>query len=245
MPKVVAPWTWRRCLRDFGPDDPTFFYVMLVLATYMDSSGFAYPGQGTWAKAARKSSRTIQRYIAIARRNGWISVVNAGRGGQGWAFNAYRCCVPDWIDISDLDERIGEHLAASEGDIERSDTAMSSPSNNGHDTSMSAPLKPGDFGGQGDDISESKVTTFRAEGDDKTAKKVTTQLCRTNSRSENSRSRTHAQEEAPAEAGVRVLSRKIPKTPATETEIEERRRQAAELVDGGMEKLRQIQAGRK
>lgn len=34
MPRAVAPWTWRRMLRDHGPGDAGFLLVMLVLATW-------------------------------------------------------------------------------------------------------------------------------------------------------------------------------------------------------------------
>lgn len=169
---------------------------MLVLATYMDRGGFAYPGQPTWARAARKTVRTIQRYIARAKRDGWLEVVNAGRSGRGWAFNGYRCCVPDAVLLPEQDEEIATAIVAEYGDVEADDIAVSSATPNGHDITVSAPLAESSRNvTEGDDIRDTKVPTFGAEGADISPEKVPTSGCRTNSRSENSRSRTHAQDE--------------------------------------------------
>jgi hypothetical protein len=127
-------------LRDHGPSDPGFLLVMLVLGTYMDKQGFAYPGQPTWAKAARMSTRMLQRYIARGRSLEWLVVVNAGRGGRGWAYNGYRCCIPDGIQLDEKDEAIADAIVAQAGDIEGGDdTMMSSPSGVGSDMAMSSP----------------------------------------------------------------------------------------------------------
>lgn len=134
----------------------------------------------------------IQRYIARAREEGWLEVGNAGRGTKGWRHNYYRCCAPDWIELGPKDERIGEHLEAQVGGV-GDDTITSPPRTNGHDTLMSSPTAQRVLG---DDMSNTLVTTPAPLGDDTTGNLVTTQLCRTNSRSENSRYRTPAQEEA-------------------------------------------------
>jgi hypothetical protein len=189
MPRAVAPWTWRRALRDHGPEDPHFLLAMLVLNTFMDATGFAYPGQSTWARGARKSVRMIQRYIVRARSEGWLYVVNAGRTGRGWAHHGYRCCVPDYIKLSEKDERISDHIISTVGDVEGDDTAMSPRLTQRVD---------------GDDTKRNKVATSGRHGGDMTSGEVATQLCRTNSGSENSHSITHAIEEAPAKAGALV-----------------------------------------
>lgn len=196
MARAVAPWSWRRLLRDYGPNDPGFLLAMLILGTYMDESGFAYPSQATWARAARKSARMIQRYIARGRREGWIAAVNAGRGGKGWAFNAYRCCVPDSVVLTEKDEELSDTITSTMGevddDIEGTDTAVSVPSSNGHDTIVSAPHTPPAVG---NDTRVPKVTTPAAHGHDTTSIQVPTQLCRTKSGSEKFGSRSLAQEE--------------------------------------------------
>jgi len=194
-------------LRDHGPNDPGFLLVMLVLATYMDRHGFAYPGQPTWAKAARKSVRMLQRYIARGRGLGWLEVINAGRGGKGWAFNGYRCCIPDGIELNEKDEAIATAIVAEAGDVDGDDTVMLPPSDVGRDIAMSPPIEksstkhsnPGGLRGtkpsastvqaQGrDDMASKMVTTSEALGGDKSSNLVATQLWRTNSRSENSHS---------------------------------------------------------
>jgi hypothetical protein len=153
VPRAVAPWTWRRKLRDHGPEDPSFLLAMLMLNTWMDGEGFAYPGQPKWAKAARTSVRNLQRHIAKGRRLGWIDVVNAGRGGKGWAFNGYRCCVPDDVPLDEKDERISDAIIAQAGDV-------------GDDTAMSSPTIPR---AHGDDTERPMVTTNGHLGDDKSA----------------------------------------------------------------------------
>ena len=223
MPQVVAPWTWRRMLRDHGPDDAGFLLAMFVLTTWLNNDGFAYPGQPLWARGARKSVRMLQRYIARARREGWLSVVNAGRGGKGWAFNGYRCCIPDSIKLDDKDEAISTALQAQNGTIDADDISVSSPRVNGHDTKMSSPTTTKSHG---DDTARTMVTTSRALGDDTTGNLVATSGSRTNSRSENSHFNNSQEKAALARSALGKSVRK----PATPEEIQERRQQAAELV---------------
>jgi hypothetical protein len=186
-------------LRDHGPNDPGFLLVMLVLATYMDRHGFAFPGQPTWAKAARRSVRMLQRYIARGRTLGWLEVVNAGRSGKGWAFNGYRCCVPDGIELDEKDESIAEAIIAEAGDVDGDDTMMSLPQVSRSDIAMSSPAgkpssKPSGTPSpdvprlDGDDMARTMVTTSGTFGDDISGNLVATQLWRTNSCSENSHS---------------------------------------------------------
>lgn len=221
---------------------------MLILKTYMNNEGFAYPGQPTWAKGARKSVRMIQRYIARARSEGWLAVMNAGRGGRGWAFNGYRCCVPGRILLREDDERIGDFIQAQVGDIEQDDIAVSVPSED-HDTIVSPPQSrtPLPKGrepsrntetAEGDDMERSKVTTSGTQGDDISSTRyrhldgVLTPSSRTPS------FRTHAQEEA--RVGTRALIGGIPIE-----SVEERSRRVEANRRKAMDDIARLQAAGK
>jgi hypothetical protein len=118
VPIPVAPWTWRRALRDFGPRDPGVLCSLLVLATYMDRNGFAWPSQKAWARGARVEVRSVQRHLQIAVAAGWVRIENAGRSGQGWRRNAYRCTVPDALPLDDKDEEISTAITAEFGEVD-------------------------------------------------------------------------------------------------------------------------------
>lgn len=152
MARAVAPWTWAKKLRDHGPSDPGFLLAMLVLRTYMDESGFAYPGQGTWAKGARKSVRMIQRYIVRAQHDDWLVVGNAGRTGQGWKHNGYRCCVPDWVALGEKDEVLADAVTAIFGEVEDTDIVASAPVANATNTTSNAASTTTNTGTKADDI---------------------------------------------------------------------------------------------
>jgi len=216
MPRAVAPWTWKRALRDHGPDDRGFLLAMLMLNTYMDNSGYAYPSQSTWASASRISTRHLQRHLALAQQLGWVSVVNAGRGGQGWRHNGYRCCVPDHVELEEKDEALADVIASQVGDIESQ--------NNGGDRIASSRIP---ITAEGDDNNRVNVTTGGAHRDDIRSEKVATPTWRSNSRSENSRPITHAPYEALGD--VRGLAKEMPSR-TTADEIQRRRLQAAEIV---------------
>lgn len=167
MPRPVAPWTWRRALRDHGPRSQGLLLTLYTIGTYMDRDGIAWPSQELIAAGARASVRTVQRHIAIAERAGWLGIQLAGRGGQGWRHNAYRAAVPDDVPLDDLEEGIADAITAQNGGIEpieRHDTIVSSPSVKGHDTIVSARTSPGL---ERDDNRHQNVTTKTAEGDDK------------------------------------------------------------------------------
>lgn len=194
MPRAVAPWTWRRAIRDHGPQNATSCLVLYVIGTFMDRNGFAFPGQKLLAAGARMSDRTLRRHLDKLERAGWIAIEIAGRTGQGWAHHAYRASVPDSLAIDDLDEGIAEALIAQNGDLE---------ANEGADTAMSTPLPVTTANGA--DIRGMKVRTNGTEGADTRGHKVRTQLCPINSRSETPAYRTHAPEEAPANAGAQFV----------------------------------------
>jgi hypothetical protein len=190
VPKPVALWTWRQMLRDHGPPDPKFLLAMLVLSIYMNRDGFGYPGQLKWAAGARMSLRSVQRHIQTGKRLGWLHVENAGRGGKGWAFNAYRCCVPDDLALEELDEKISEHIIAQESDVDGPAIALARPS----------PLQTltNHHPNHGAAKTEAMLPPSGATGSAKQDSMAPPQLWRTNSGSENSGSRTQAQEEAHA-----------------------------------------------
>lgn len=166
MPRPVAPWTWRRALRDHGPRSQGLLLTLYTIGTYMDRDGIAWPSQELIAAGARASVRTVQRHIAIAERTGWLGVQLAGRGGQGWRHNAYRAAVPDDVPLDDLEEGIADAITAQNGGIEtpeRHDTIVSSPSAKGHDTIVSARTRTDQ---ERDDNRHQNVTTKAAKRDD-------------------------------------------------------------------------------
>ena len=113
MSRLVSPWTWRRALRERGPENPGELLTLLVIGTYMNRSGEAYPSQKLIASGARCSKRTVQRHITSAREQGWITVYLAGRAGQQWRHSMYQARVPDWLVLDDLDEEISDYIEAS------------------------------------------------------------------------------------------------------------------------------------
>jgi hypothetical protein len=164
--RAVSPWTWRRALRDHGPQSPGVLLTLYTIGTFMNRDGIAWPSQEAIASGARASVRTVQRHIAAALRAGWLGVELAGRNGQGWRHNAYRCAVPEDLSLDCLDESIADAIIAQNGDIivpERDDTMLSSASRKGHDTMLSSPVLQRD---ERDDNGGRKVTTSDTEGDD-------------------------------------------------------------------------------
>lgn len=221
MPRVVAPWTWKRALRDHGPDKHRFLLALFVLNTYMDRDGCAFPSQPTWARGARASTRTIQRYVSQAVQLGWLIRSNAGRTGQGWNHNCYQCCVPDGVQLGQKDEELSGTIA-SQSDDNDGDAYVSPPS--------PSITRHGDN-------SIADIATGSACGDDNSQSKVTTPSWRTNSRSENSRSITHAKTEALVRTSA--LIKRLPIS-VTAEEIERRRLQAAKIVAAEEAKVRKL-----
>ena len=139
MPRAVAPWTWRRALRDHGPDDRSILLTLYVVGTFMGRDGTCFPSQPTIAKGARVSERTVRRQLEQAQKLGWIGIETMNAGGHGWRKNVYRCAVPDDVEIDEKDEKVAGAIEAQEGEIAplRQDTQMSARSI-GADTQMSA-----------------------------------------------------------------------------------------------------------
>lgn len=142
MPRAVSPWTWRRALRDYGPDDPGLLLSLHTLASYMDRDGYAWPSQKLWAKGSRVTERTIRRHMEKAEGLGWLAVETRGRTGRGWRLYSYRAAVPDHILLDELDEEIADAIIAQTGDVEpreRADMIVSAPSAKRADTIVSSP----------------------------------------------------------------------------------------------------------
>lgn len=154
-------------LRDHGPPDAGLLLTMMMLSTWMDGDGYAFPAQRALATAARCSTRTVQRHIAAAETLGWLAVTPIHRGGgHGWRRNEYRACIPGHIDLADLDESLRDDLLKACDDVDgRGDTIMSSPS-----TPCGNVTTP-----------EANVATPVTERDDTRRHNVTTQLWRNNS----------------------------------------------------------------
>ncbi len=142
----------------------------------MDRTGRAFPSQQLIAKGMRGSVKTVQRHIEIARRDGWICIETAGRGGKGWRHYAYLAAIPHQVQLDDLDESIADAIESQQGGIEGGDTIVSprkGPSRicpaDVHRTTSSVIASVTEADGvrhDRGDIGYSKVATNDAEGGD-------------------------------------------------------------------------------
>jgi hypothetical protein len=119
VPRALSPWTWARALRDHGPNDRDFLCAMLILRTYMDNAGFAYPSLRTWAGATRMAVNTLRVILGKATAEGWLHVESRAGNRRQRVRNVYRCTVPGHIEVSDKDEEIAGALVAIHGDVPR------------------------------------------------------------------------------------------------------------------------------
>lgn len=104
--RAVKVWTWRRALRDHGPDQQGLLLTLYTLSTYMDDDGFAYPGQQAIADGARASVRTIRRHLSKARDLGWLYFKSRHTGGKRWRRYEYQAAVPDDVPLSEKDDEL-------------------------------------------------------------------------------------------------------------------------------------------
>jgi hypothetical protein len=118
MARAVPPWLHRVCIRMHAPNDPWTKLLLLALNTFMNDSGEGFPGQESLARAASMGVSTVRAKLNAASRAGWIAVYARHRPGQQWKSYSYRTCVPDWIDLSEIQfeddnggASDGEHLA--------------------------------------------------------------------------------------------------------------------------------------
>ncbi len=226
-PRAVKPWTWRRALRDHGPDQQGLLLTLYTLGTFMDDNGFAYPGQQTLAHGARASVRTIRRHMEQAQKLGWVEFELAGRSGQGWRRYIYRCAVPDHVPLGEKDEMLADAVASEWGNIKRADTLVSSPSPKRADTLMAAPSPKGaDTCGQS--------AQKRADIGDTTCGQAGGPKVRTKLSPMNSRSETHASNSRSHEGAAlprHPVAHAIPDERQRSEEIERNRRAATRLCE--------------
>lgn len=116
--RPANPWVWRRALRDHGPNSQGFLLAMLMLSTYMDGQGFAYPAQRTWARDARMARNTLAKHITTASALGWLGIEEHPGGGQGWKQHLYRAALPDNVALDEKAEMIVDHIQAEVGEVE-------------------------------------------------------------------------------------------------------------------------------
>jgi hypothetical protein len=90
--------------------------AMLTLRTWMDDTGYAFPGIRTWAKAARISPTTLLKQLELAVGLGWLGVEH-WKKTKAWRQNVYRAAVPDNIQLSEKDLALAQALVADYGEI--------------------------------------------------------------------------------------------------------------------------------
>ena len=87
------PWMlWMQALRDRGPRNGRALCALLVLASYMDDDGEAWPGMRTWAKGARMAINTLTKYRDAAVADGWLTQARSSAAAN--AHMRYRCRIP-------------------------------------------------------------------------------------------------------------------------------------------------------
>lgn len=125
MARRLPRWHWIRAVRAHGPRVPAIRSVLYALSVRMDESGEAYPSQRTIAADTALSERTVRDALLEARRAVWLAVVDHVRPGQAWRLSHYIACVPDSLNLSEVDLGRGvdlEHMAdvagSQHGDIE-------------------------------------------------------------------------------------------------------------------------------
>jgi hypothetical protein len=117
--RAVKPWTWARVLRDTGPKSRDFICAMLILRTFMDDDGFAYPTLRTWAAASRMAVGTLRKHCKTALTEGWLGLGdNPDAGGKAWKRHAYRAAVPALIKLTEKDMELSIALIAACGKID-------------------------------------------------------------------------------------------------------------------------------
>jgi hypothetical protein len=79
---------WRNVIRDSGLDR-TAKLVALVLSTYMDAGGYAYPSLATLAEGANLGAGCTAVKDGLARiEAAGLLVINRRRGRFGWSYQA-------------------------------------------------------------------------------------------------------------------------------------------------------------
>ena len=95
LPPVVR---WRNAvLGPDGPRSPVTRALLIVLSTWMDKSGFAYPGYGQIAKRSRFDRRVVLRHIKFAEEECWIEITKVKTSTNRWNRNEYTACIPRFV----------------------------------------------------------------------------------------------------------------------------------------------------
>lgn len=124
MARRLPQWHWIRTVRAHGPTVASIRAVLLALAIRMDDRGEAFPSQRTIARDTALSERTVRDALLEARRTSWLAAKERGGRGRAWRHLHYYACVPDHLDLSQIDlgrgvdlEKMAEYWASQEGDI--------------------------------------------------------------------------------------------------------------------------------
>lgn len=85
-----------------GPKVPTIRSVLFALSVRMDESGEAFPSQRKLAADTALSERTVREALLEARRQCWVAVNGHLRPGQAWRLSYYVACVPDHLNLANV-----------------------------------------------------------------------------------------------------------------------------------------------
>ncbi len=119
MSRYLEPNFWRQAIRDHGPNCPTTRATLLMLSTFMNRDGIAYPSQETLAAATCFHANSVQRAIKRANSEGWIWIESQkSEKGRGWRKNTYIAVVPDTVPLSAKAQASSDRLAAYYGSVE-------------------------------------------------------------------------------------------------------------------------------
>jgi hypothetical protein len=144
--RPVDPWIWRRAIRTHAPRHAGFRLTLLMIATYMNRRGVAWPSQKALAEACCCNIRTIRRHVDRASRAGWLIVRETRihellpdqrrKRGQ-WRAHVYQASVPAELELDELEAEIA---AAVEADSDAPDHA-DTPSINSDSFARSSALR--------------------------------------------------------------------------------------------------------
>lgn len=90
---------WRSAVAsNHGPASPVTRHVLLTLSLYMSEKGDScFPSVETLVKDTGLSKPTIIKHLAIAKKEGWLSISKHGFAGQKWARNDYEAKIPEAV----------------------------------------------------------------------------------------------------------------------------------------------------
>ncbi len=133
---------WRDAfMSEHGPKDPIMRLVLLVLATFMHCDGtHCWPSQVTIAKRSGLSVRSVERKLAIAKKNGWIKASTAGYTGQGYKHYQYEPTIPYGLKAKLCKDRGERTVTQSVSNEKRTVTQSGNvPSHSRVNTSVNTP----------------------------------------------------------------------------------------------------------